>query len=97
MNIESYSDWHALTHDEKCDFIEKFLKDNSYRDEISPDEIDQLGKITFDITKRRVSNVWETVKSTMKSMARDRAETKGITYPQALEEIIELLKKDGKN
>lgn len=97
MNIESYRHWYTLTHDEKCDYIEIFFKDHSYRDEISPAEIDQLGQITFDIIKRRVSNVWETVQSKVESMARDRAETKGITYPQALEEIIELLKKDGKN
>lgn len=97
MNFESYSHWHTLTHDEKCDFIEIFFKDNSYRDEISPDEIDQLGQISFDIIKRRVSNVWEHIHSKVESMAQDRAEAKGITYRQALEEIIELLKKDGKN
>ena len=97
MNIESNGHWFSLTHDEKCDFIEIFFKDNSNRDEISPAEIDQLGKIAMDVTKRRVSNVWEILQSKVESMARDRAETKGITYPQALEEIIELLKKDGKN
>lgn len=96
MNIESYRQWYTLTHDEKCDFIETFFKDNSYRDEISPAEIDQLGQITFNITKRRVSNVWEILHSKMEIMAQNRAEAKGITYPQALEEIIELLKKDGK-
>lgn len=97
MNIESYQNWHTLTHDEKCDLIEMIFKDKSYRDEISPTEIDQLGQITFDIIKRRVSNVWESIHSKVRSMARDRAETKGIPYPQALEETIELLKKDGKN
>ena len=97
MNIESNGHWFSLTHDEKCDLIETVFKDNSYRDEISPAEIDQLGKVAMDVTKRRVSNVWEIVQSKVESMARGRAETKGITYPQALEEIIEILKKDGKN
>lgn len=94
MDARNQREWFTKSHEEKCDFIEIIFKDNSYRDEISPAEIDQLGQITFDIIKRRVSKIYDDISTFLRNAAEERAELKGITFSQAVEELAEIMKKE---